>query len=353
MFYTIGLRDLPFEQDPRQIIYTEGQYNPTVNDFIVRNYERLVEKAKQFSREFCYIPYIQKQLLADEAIKNYYAPYPNRTERKKPLGNDIILDYMDHPENKLSIPPMLLFYNPDWLDDECYSRFQYRGVSLDLPDDFFDLSPLDKDKKIWDAFSEAIFRTTHEVFCDRMEFPDFFLEDEDELPADYRFDSESKKLIKEIQERVDRLHQKGISEEILSRILHRSNKLSRLVITKDKKILLPDYGMEIKLPALPKAVYILFLRHLEGIPFKHLPSYRKELSKIYEELRHGPLSEREKQSVDDVTNPLNNSINEKCARIREAFLSKFDEHLARRYYIDGKRGEPKLISLPKNFIEWE
>ena len=55
----------------------------------------------------------------------------------------------------------------------------------------------------------------------------------------------------------------------------------------------------------------------------------------------------------DVTNPFNNSINEKCARIREAFLSKFDEHLARYYYIDGHKGEPKRIALPTDLIEWK
>jgi hypothetical protein len=54
-----------------------------------------------------------------------------------------------------------------------------------------------------------------------------------------------------------------------------------------------------------------------------------------------------------VTNPLSNSINEKCARIREAFVGQFDEHFAKNYYIDGKRGEPKKISLPRELVKWE
>lgn len=63
--------------------------------------------------------------------------------------------------------------------------------------------------------------------------------------------------------------------------------------------------------------------------------------------------QRETQSVNDVTNPLNNSINEKCVRIREAFVVNFDERLAHRYYIDGRKGEPKRISLPDELIEWQ
>jgi len=42
-------------------------------------------------------------------------------------------------------------------------------------------------------------------------------------------------------------------------LIHPDNRLSRLVITKDGRIMLPDYyGMEIKMEPLVKAVYLLF-----------------------------------------------------------------------------------------------
>ena len=65
------------------------------------------------------------------------------------------------------------------------------------------------------------------------------------------------------------------------------------------------------------------------------------------------MSERVIQSIEDVTNPLLNSINEKCARIRGAFVGQFDDHLARHYYIDGLRGEAKKIALPRDLVVWE
>jgi hypothetical protein len=65
------------------------------------------------------------------------------------------------------------------------------------------------------------------------------------------------------------------------------------------------------------------------------------------------LSDRVVQSIEDVTNPLLNSINEKCARIRGAFLGQFDNHLAKHYYIDGNRGEAKKIALPRDLVVWE
>lgn len=65
------------------------------------------------------------------------------------------------------------------------------------------------------------------------------------------------------------------------------------------------------------------------------------------------LTDRALQSIEDVTNPLLNSINEKCARIRGAFVGQFDDHMARHYYIDGLRGEAKKISLPRELVIWE
>jgi len=136
--------------------------------------------------------------------------------------------------------------------------------------------------------------------------------------------------------------------------IHPDDRLSRLVITKDFRLLLPDYNhMEIKMEPLTKAVYLLFLNHPEGIVFKDLPSYRNELAEIYGKLRPGGLSERALQSIEDVTNPLLNSINEKCARIRSAFIKEFDEGLAKDYLVTGERGEAKKITLPRNLVIWE
>ena len=130
-------------------------------------------------------------------------------------------------------------------------------------------------------------------------------------------------------------------------------RMSRLTITKDCTILLTDYQKEIKMEPIVKAVYLLFLKHPEGIAFKSLPDYRRELADIYQKIKPFGLTERAIRSIDDVTNPMLNSINEKCARIRAAFLSQFDEYMAKSYYVDGLRGEVKKIALPRSLVVWE
>ena len=130
-------------------------------------------------------------------------------------------------------------------------------------------------------------------------------------------------------------------------------KLSKLTITKDYSILLSDYNKEVKLEPIVKAVYLLFLNHPEGIAFKCLPDFREELTQIYVKLKPFGMSERVLQSIEDVTNPLLNSINEKCSRVRAAFQPLVDGSLVDQYIIVGKSGEAKRIDLPRNLVVWE
>ena len=104
---------------------------------------------------------------------------------------------------------------------------------------------------------------------------------------------------------------------------------------------------------LPKAVYLLFLRHPEGIMFKYLPEFMAELESIYMAITKRDDTSAIRQSIDRVLDPTNNSINEKCARIRAAFISRFDDRLARKYYIYGYAGKPKKIALDRSLVRME
>ena len=85
-----------------------------------------------------------------------------------------------------------------------------------------------------------------------------------------------------------------------------------------------------------------------------MPDYRKELQDIYMAVKGSDdLSESELKSIERVADKFDNSINEKCSRIREAFIRHFAEHLAKNYFVTGKRGEPKKITLPRELVIWE
>ena len=160
-------------------------------------------------------------------------------------------------------------------------------------------------------------------------------------------------LIKEMQEKVQMLKAYGMTEKGIVSQLFGSQSLPQLVISRNYRIFLGEERKEVYLEPLLKAVYLLFLKHPEGITFKDLPDYRKELTSIYNKVRPWGLSDRAMKSIEDVTNPLLNSINEKCARIRGAFVGQFDDHMAKHYYIDGLRGKAKKIALPRSLVVWE
>ena len=160
-------------------------------------------------------------------------------------------------------------------------------------------------------------------------------------------------LLDEVREKVRQLRSYGIKSSDINSAIQEVQDLPIITITSDFKLLIDDKRIEIRMEPLLMAVYLLFLNHPEGIRFKDLPDYRVELTKLYDKLRPWGLSDRSLQSIEDVTNPLLNSINEKCAKIRRAFMKELDDIVAEHYYIKGKRGEAKKIDIPRELIVWE
>jgi hypothetical protein len=160
-------------------------------------------------------------------------------------------------------------------------------------------------------------------------------------------------LVEEVKERILKLKEYGMSEKELVALIETEQPLMKLTVSRDYRLFLGEQRVEVRMEPLVKAVYLLFLRHPEGIIFKSLPDYRQELTKLYSEVRPWGLTDRALQSIEDVTNPMLNSINEKCARIKKAFVGILGSEMAKKYYIKGNRGEPKSIALSRDLVVWE
>ena len=168
-------------------------------------------------------------------------------------------------------------------------------------------------------------------------------------------DASDEELMEEVRQRIAKLRQRGISDYLLEQLIHPDDRLRAVLKSLPRTIVsccLTTMTWKSRW-SLGDAVYLLFLNHQEWVQFKRLPDYKGELTEIYERLKPNGLTERARHSIEDVTNPLLNSINEKCARIRGAFVGQFDDYMARHYYIDGERGQAKRISLPRNLVTWE
>ena len=161
-------------------------------------------------------------------------------------------------------------------------------------------------------------------------------------------------LLDEVKEKVRKLKAYGVEETEIVAAMNDEEVFPQLIVTEDYKIMLADGAYtEVKMEPLVKAVYLLFLSHPEGIVLKYLSDYSKELTQLYLLLRPAGLTDRVLQSIEDVTNPTLNSINEKCARIRKVFSELLPKSVARYYSISGKRGEVKKIDLVRANVIWK
>jgi len=293
-----------------------------------------------------------KKELEDYEKIHYNAPYAKTGHAKFITDDNFVLNYMLERKKRVEIPPSLIYYIPDF-EDKQIEGAQYLFRAIPITELSFKEDPVLR-KVLNDILMDIDENQNHLLYSsDDYWMPYIPLEGEP-ASADDTFDYESLELMREIEERIDKLRMKGIKLSVIERIVSNNKKLSQLIITRDYKIILREYFMEIKMTPLPKAVFFLFLKHPEGIMFSYLPDYREDLLEIYKKLKGPRYSEEEaRKSIWDVTDPLSNSINEKCSRIREAFVSQFDERYARYYYVDGKRGEPKKIALPRELVIWE
>ena len=87
---------------------------------------------------------------------------------------------------------------------------------------------------------------------------------------------------------------------------------------------------------------------------KRLEEHHIELTNYYKrtsqkkELTPGMLAR-----INNLEYPGNDNINVVLSRINSYFRQTIDEHLAKHYYILGKRGESYKIALENILIEWE
>ena len=337
---------------PKELIYVASEEDKALTDLFESKPEVFEGWGQMIGFQIIYLPLLMKRL-TDKNVLQYRAPYLSETElASTTVGNDFLLQYLEHPGERGRIKHGFIrtedIHRGSDGKDKAINRFYPLSSNSTEP-------IADQLHRIGKQISEE--RIQQERLLERKCYDDWG--DGGSTGADDHFNTQKGEentddLIEEVKERIAKLRQRGISQYILEQLIHPDDRLSRLVITNDYRLLLPDYNdMEIKMEPLVKAVYLLFLKHPEGIMFKCLPDYREELAQIYIKLKPYGMTERVVQSIEDVTNPLLNSINEKCARIRGAFVGQFDDHMARHYYIDGLRGEAKKIDLPRNLVVWE
>lgn len=172
-----------------------------------------------------------------------------------------------------------------------------------------------------------------------------------------RHDDEEPQEIRDMKVKLAELSKKlrecGVPQEIINSLVSTETHDVKLHITSDYRILLPEFdNREVVMGPLPRALYILLLRHPEGVYLKELSDYRDELLDIYTKTSNRTTAVLSK-SIDSLVDPLDNSVNEKRTQANKSFRSVLSESIAKLFEISGEKGELKRIDIPPQNIEWE
>ena len=399
MKYSIAFKGLPFEPVDRQVIYVENKYDEHINAIIRDNYEQLKWTFKCANLDFVYLP----MFFNDEEIREkvlYYAPYlTEEIIEKAELRSSYLLGYMSHQENKEKITPSLL-YSPKRDCDEWIFQGQtididgegrsltiqwFEDVAAEIEEEIAASQPklseirydedLDEDlhnssvdgmvagepqveysstPSIWEKLRRSRYAFSKKMVEEEEGYSETTPEP-DSATLDEILDEDVRETLEELEKKVERLRLLGIPLDVIVAFVARYETISRLLLTDDHRILLPDYGnREVKMGPLCKAVFFLFLNHPEGIILKQLEEHHHELANYYLQTSHRKvLTPSMVERINNIEYPGNDAIHYTLSRIKAYFKSTIDEHLAKNYYIVGKPGEPYKMALDNIIIEWE
>ena len=345
-------RDLPFEPLYGMMLYVESCANEEINRYFHKNMEKVVDI---LGKSFTYLPAMLDKLAR---MVEYNCPEtdPAWIEKVKSEPSWIqdtyreILSYRIDKENEMPElplqtmePPLLMRYEETSLDGHIFTLFPL------LYSDNTQFEQLLTAIAQVPRLDANIFHSTlveHPIRSSRLR------ENQQIDPRDKADNERIDILADEIRQRIEEMRLIGVSDYVIKKLISLAEpKLSALQITKDFRIILPDYNnMEISMPTLSKVVYFFYLRHPKGLRFKELIDYRDELLQIYYRMSNRYDSAKMEQSIDELVDSTRNSINEKCSRIRAAFVSRFSDDLAKNYYITGYSGHAKYIPLDRSMV---
>ena len=378
MNFQLSFANLPFKPDKSQVIYVESLYDEQANRFITDNYHDLRQWFEYRGYEFIYLP----MLFKDDELKRkvlYYAPYlETKIVADKSLRSSYLLNFLSSSHLGEAVKPSILFgperCGDEWLFQACElplsgvaskdilqlvdavsSGMLFVNESCAMSDNvLMNYQPSSEPRSSMSIESDekrsARKRSFFSKMVDRIQGELF--EDDVEEYAPLR--DEVAEILESLENNVKKLRLQGVTLSAIHEFIDKQEPLSPLVITEDLRIFLPAYNnIEIELSAQRKALYFLFLNHPEGIVLQHLEEYHKELMNYYKQTNGGVVTPRMEESIKKLETYGNNQLNVVITRVREAFCSKFDERLARHYFISGERGQAYKIGLPQALIRWE
>ncbi len=398
------------------VMYLEQDYNHNFNQYIDKYYKSICYMFEAKNYNFIYLPKLVSTIDFSGSIAFLKHKYPllhhfsddmllqlcknecSQTNMKDLYG--LIIGRMglrNHPKPIFVFNYEIdIFYygflrnylQPITGEKEWYCRFPVRKKNLKVKNLKFGFYEINKNKEKQFIIEIGNF-LIHNVIQDRLRFKNSKLSsDEDivkrnaESDPDYKFYEEyenDKKFIDDMENFLAYNPSYIVADALMGKIFSKISHypalmpkigtfiekrkhyslednifLSPITITKNNRLLLKDYNnLEIVLDDLPKAIYLLFLKHPEGILIKDFEKYKTELHDIYQNMSEKTPSDQELEIFNNLFLLKTRTLNFKCHTIRKTILRLVGVIHAKYYIINGSQGKPFKIQLPKKFVSFE
>ena len=367
-------------------MYVEKQASPDLHEHILKHLPRMQYWHEWQGCELVYLPLHKLDSVEWKTVSEYLTyqfPILNRPEFSEVLGT------LREPAHMLV---NRLLINTHLADAEGEAFLIYTDTDLQRSESHYTiLSSYTRGSttvegfftegfnRLWDIQSGLVLydpEISDDISAHDLELPLAF-EAQTALPEE-----QEPILAEEVISRLDRLREAGGKSSMLDILVYLLNNLSpnlvadrnavlemlqkhwadyavartpsRLFIDRHTRIFLTDFGnMEIEMRPLPKTLFLFYLRHPEGIAFPFLSDHEQELQQIYSRISNRSDSAEISRSIRSLIDPLDNSVNEKCARIKGAFTGRMHESIAAPYLISGPRGGVKRIALDRALLTYE
>ena len=303
------------------VVFIEGNTNASLVNFVSYNLKTIQKRFIEKNKRFIILSSLEKGFKGLDVIKYRY-PYLN----KLGIENDIILNSLSLTKVKGNT---LAYYEGNQL------------IYLTL-----------SDKNNFNDQIDALLSS-------------FNFDEIDYLPAsisDYKddnikLDADTEKKLEILLNELEAIKSSGqllqvlpIIEKYLSENGTVSKELSTLKVDINYNLLLVDYNIEIKLSHLTKSIYLLFLNNPKGVKLNELENYADELLGYYKVISNRDDYDKMRGSISDIINTKSNAIYVHLSRIKSAFINVIHPDIAKNYYVDGGKMQPKKILLDRALV---
>lgn len=123
--------------------------------------------------------------------------------------------------------------------------------------------------------------------------------------------------------------------------------LSPLVIDSRLQIRLPLYELTLELPPLAKALYMLYMRHPEGLYRKQITDCREELLHLYSACVGRRIDSDMRRTIDHLTDFSTKNADKQMFLINRSFRRALAEKAEHYIPVNAKRGERKRLDFDR------